>query len=206
MWNIIGCCTACQHKRSPASDNFLKPLCVLGICQVQCTFNMFLPFLKTFVDHGFVENLTEETIQTSEELMLFIKRIHLNRSISSTNMNQASSRSHVLLQLRVIQQLLTGETKESRLTFVDLAGSERQSKTEAKGMRFTEAININLSLSALGNVINSLTSNTKSKHIPYRDSKLTRILQDSLGGNSNKTFYPRFPHFYNFRFVFSRKF
>jgi kinesin family member 17 len=66
---------------------------------------------------------------------------------------------------------------------VDLAGSERQSKTQASGVRLKEAAKINLSLSALGNVIASLTT-PGSKHIPYRDSKLTRLLQDSLGGNT----------------------
>merc|ERR1712126_21174 len=105
-------------------------------------------------------------------------------------MNRDSSRSHSVFTIiveSVIPDVVDANKENIRvgkLHLVDLAGSERQSKTEAKGMRFTEAININLSLSALGNVINSLTSNSKSKHIPYRDSNLTRILQDSLGGNS----------------------
>lgn len=70
-----------------------------------------------------------------------------------------------------------------RLNLVDLAGSERQSKTGSEGQRFREATKINLSLSALGNVIAALTDH-QSTHVPYRDSKLTRLLQDSLGGNS----------------------
>ena len=81
----------------------------------------------------------------------------------------------------------TGETetkiKAGKLNLVDLAGSERQSKTQAEGQRLKEATKINLSLSALGNVISALVDG-KSQHIPYRDSKLTRLLQDSLGGNT----------------------
>ena len=99
--------------------------------------------------------------------------------------NQDSSRSHAIFTIYV-------ETEENeniragKLHLVDLAGSERQSKTQATGIRLKEAAKINLSLSALGNVISSLVDG-KAKHIPYRDSKLTRILQDSLGGNT-KTF------------------
>jgi kinesin family protein 3/17 len=73
--------------------------------------------------------------------------------------------------------------RKGKLNLVDLAGSERQSKTGASGQRLVEATKINLSLSALGNVISALVDG-KSKHIPYRDSKLTRLLQDSLGGNA----------------------
>lgn len=73
--------------------------------------------------------------------------------------------------------------KAGKLNLVDLAGSERQSKTQAEGIRLKEATKINLSLSALGNVISALVD-SKSQHIPYRDSKLTRLLQDSLGGNT----------------------
>merc|ERR1711988_2020042 len=76
-----------------------------------------------------------------------------------------------------------GHIRKGKLNLVDLAGSERQSKTQATGIRLKEAAKINLSLSALGNVISSLVDG-KAKHIPYRDSKLTRILQDSLGGNT----------------------
>lgn len=74
--------------------------------------------------------------------------------------------------------------RASKINLVDLAGSERQSKTEATGDRLKEGAKINLSLTALGNVINALVDGKKGGHIPYRDSKLTRLLQDSLGGNT----------------------
>eukprot|EP01083_Nonionella_stella_P028702 79080_1 len=141
----------------------------------------------------FVENLTEETIQTSGELMLFLKRIQVNRAVSSTNMNHASSRSHVLLQLHVLQQLLTGETKESLLTFVDLAGSEMARKTGAEGERLKEAGYINSSLSTLSRVIEGLgiqhsgKKKTSHQHIPFRDSSLTKLLKVALGGNCKTT-------------------
>ena len=105
-------------------------------------------------------------------------------------MNQSSSRSHSIFQLVLTQRdSLTNHQKQSKLTFVDLAGSERVGKSGASGKVLEEAKKINKSLSSLGNVINALTceSSTATTHIPYRDSKLTRILQDALGGNS-KTF------------------
>jgi hypothetical protein len=101
-------------------------------------------------------------------------------------MNKDSSRSHLLFALHL--ESASGEAGErkyvaSRLNLVDLAGSERLSKTGATGSRMKEGQKINLSLSALGNVISALVEG-RSQHIPYRDSKLTRLLQDSLGGNT----------------------
>lgn len=110
-----------------------------------------------------------------------------NRSTGATLMNADSSRSHSIFTITVemCEQDNEGEEhyKAGKLNLVDLAGSERQSKTGATGDRLKEATKINLSLSALGNVISALVDG-KSKHIPYRDSKLTRLLQDSLGGNT----------------------
>eukprot|EP00061_Rhincodon_typus_P012414 g38135.t1 len=109
------------------------------------------------------------------------------RSVASTNMNEYSSRSHAIFVVTVeCSELgLDGENhiRVGKLNLVDLAGSERQSKTGVQGERLKEATKINLSLSALGNVISALVDG-KSTHIPYRDSKLTRLLEDSLGGNA----------------------
>jgi hypothetical protein len=105
--------------------------------------------------------------------------------------SQTSSRSHSIFTVIIETSQLDPNTGEShirvgKLNLVDLAGSERQSKTGATGQRRLEATKINLSLSALGNVISALVE-ARSQHIPYRDSKLTRLLQDSLGGNTNDT-------------------
>lgn len=110
-----------------------------------------------------------------------------NRKTAATAMNNDSSRSHSLFTIYIE----TGEDdsngeqriKAGKLNLVDLAGSERQSKTKATGATLKEGIKINLSLTALGNVISALVDG-KQQHIPYRDSKLTRLLQDSLGGNT----------------------
>jgi len=110
-----------------------------------------------------------------------------NRSVGATLMNADSSRSHSIFTI-YLEACDTGmdggdHIRAGKLNLVDLAGSERQAKTGASGERLREATKINLSLSALGNVISALVDG-KSKHIPYRDSKLTRLLQDSLGGNT----------------------
>jgi hypothetical protein len=109
-----------------------------------------------------------------------------NRATGATLMNSTSSRSHSLFTI-FMESEEQGPTDiryvAGKLNLVDLAGSERQAKTHAEGDRLKEATKINLSLSALGNVISALVDG-KSKHIPYRDSKLTRLLQDSLGGNT----------------------
>ena len=102
-------------------------------------------------------------------------------------MNEHSSRSHSVFLINVKQENLENQKKLSgKLYLVDLAGSEKVSKTGAEGTILDEAKNINKSLSALGNVIAALADGNKS-HIPYRDSKLTRILQESLGGNAKTT-------------------
>jgi len=105
-----------------------------------------------------------------------------NRTVGSTAMNKYSSRSHSVFTIVVEQHSEEKGTRMGKLHLVDLAGSERLSKTEATGERAKEAAKINQSLLTLGNVISALV--TGSKHVPYRDSKLTQLLHDSLGGNS----------------------
>lgn len=135
--------------------------------------------------HGVhVKGISQAFVSSSKELYSVLDQGSKARSNSITNMNIESSRSHAILQINLSQKQLFDDTiKRSHLFLVDLAGSEKVDKTGAMGQTLEEAKKINSSLSALGNVINSLTDG-KSSHIPYRDSKLTRILQESLGGNS----------------------
>lgn len=107
-----------------------------------------------------------------------------NRKTASTNMNATSSRSHLVFSIVInSRNKQTGQKTIGKLSLVDLAGSERVSKTGATKDRLKEALSINKSLSALGNVISAL-GDGKKKHIPYRDNKLTMLMEDSLGGNA----------------------
>ncbi|DAZ94857.1 TPA: hypothetical protein N0F65_008159 [Lagenidium giganteum] len=146
--------------------------------------------LKENLDTGvYVKDLTCKQVTGVAEIDAVMQQGKKNRSVGATLMNQTSSRSHSMFTITVEacsnaagvdgkQHICVG-----KLNLVDLAGSERQAKTGATGDRMKEATKINLSLSALGNVISALVDG-KSQHIPYRDSKLTRLLQDSLGGNA----------------------
>ena len=147
----------------------------------------------------YVKGLTAFVVKGVKEILNVITVGKRNRTVGETLMNQDSSRSHAIFMITIESSTITTpqgqaspgmENKESastirvgKLNLVDLAGSERQSKTGATGDRLKEATKINLSLSALGNVISALVDG-KGGHIPYRDSKLTRMLQDSLGGNT----------------------
>lgn len=139
--------------------------------------------------------LHEETVISFEEMSMCLHRGSIQRSTASTLMNSQSSRSHAIFTINIEQQVLedevTGEKTEdqeymtAKFHFVDLAGSERAKRTGASGATLKEGISINKGLLCLGNVISALTEDSKkSTHVPYRDSKLTRILQDSLGGNA----------------------
>ena len=110
------------------------------------------------------------------------------RVVGDTAMNDESSRSHAIFTITLEQTTASNEILKSKFQLVDLAGSERQAKTKAEGSRFKEGININLGLFTLGKVISVLGEDNptnRPKHVPYRDTKLTRLLQDSLGGNSH---------------------
>ncbi|XP_071320229.1 kinesin heavy chain-like [Trachinotus anak] len=135
----------------------------------------------------YVKGCTERFVSSPEEVMDVIDEGKANRHVAVTNMNEHSSRSHSIFLINIKQENIETEKKLSgKLYLVDLAGSEKVSKTGAEGAVLDEAKNINKSLSALGNVISALAEGTKT-HVPYRDSKMTRILQDSLGGNCRTT-------------------
>ncbi|XP_050098824.1 kinesin heavy chain [Anopheles aquasalis] len=135
----------------------------------------------------YVKGATERFVSSPEDVFEVIEEGKSNRHIAVTNMNEHSSRSHSVFLINVKQENMENEKKLSgKLYLVDLAGSEKVSKTGAEGTVLDEAKNINKSLSALGNVISALADGNKT-HIPYRDSKLTRILQESLGGNARTT-------------------
>ena len=138
----------------------------------------------------YIENLTELDITSAKKAKEALISGFKNRHVASTNMNRESSRSHLIYTLFLISSFeMDGGliiTRTSRLHLVDLAGSERQKYTNAQGQRIKEAGNINKSLSILGNVINAVIefNENKTKFVPFRDSKLTYYLKDSIGGNS----------------------
>ncbi|CAH2224471.1 kinesin heavy chain [Pelobates cultripes] len=137
----------------------------------------------------FVKGCTERFVSSPEEILDVIDEGKSNRHVAVTNMNEHSSRSHSIFLINIKQENVETEQKLSgKLYLVDLAGSEKVSKTGAEGAVLDEAKNINKSLSALGNVISSLADGSKG-YVPYRDSKMTRILQDSLGGNCRTTMF-----------------
>ncbi|CAK60786.1 unnamed protein product (macronuclear) [Paramecium tetraurelia] len=135
----------------------------------------------------FIKDLNIAVVRTTQEMDKYMQLGTQNRSVGATAMNKESSRSHCIFTVYIECSITDSKGNEritaGKLNLVDLAGSERQSKTQATGDRLKEATKINLSLSALGNVISALVDG-KTQHIPYRDSKLTRLLQDSLGGNT----------------------
>ncbi|KAK7151196.1 hypothetical protein R3I93_012208 [Phoxinus phoxinus] len=144
--------------------------------------------LKESADSGvYIKDLSSFVTKNVKEIEHVMNVGNQTRSVGSTNMNEHSSRSHAIFIITVECSQLgpdgQNHIRVGKLNLVDLAGSERQTKTGVQGERLKEATKINLSLSALGNVISALVDG-RSSHVPYRDSKLTRLLQDSLGGNA----------------------
>lgn len=142
-------------------------------------------------DGTYVSGLREEVVSMPSQVIALLERGTKLRHVGATNMNAHSSRSHTIFRMIIESKAIAGGTDragvlQSTLNLVDLAGSERMSKTGAEGERAKEGAHINKSLMTLGVVINKLSEGVESKggHIPYRDSKLTRILQPALGGNS----------------------
>ncbi|PVV00824.1 hypothetical protein BB560_004780 [Smittium megazygosporum] len=145
-------------------------------------------FLREDAKNGvFVAGLSEHKPKEVQEVMDLVLKGNSNRTMCSTAANAASSRSHAVLQIHVKQKPKASGLKtdiiSATLSIIDLAGSERATVTQNKGARMREGANINRSLLALANCINALCDSKKKRHIPYRDSKLTRLLKFSLGGN-----------------------
>ncbi|KAK2111996.1 Kinesin-like protein kif19 [Saguinus oedipus] len=135
-----------------------------------------------------VAGITEVSTINAKEIMQLLMKGNRQRTQEPTAANQTSSRSHAVLQVAVRQRSrvrnILQEVRQGRLFMIDLAGSERASQTQNRGQRMKEGAHINRSLLALGNCINALSDKGSNKYINYRDSKLTRLLKDSLGGNS----------------------
>lgn len=129
-----------------------------------------------------VSGLIKESVNSVKDVVKLLKKGNESRSTAATDMNEHSSRSHMVLTVDVVSGIQGEEPSTGTLYLVDLAGSERVRKSGVEGDNLKEATQINKSLSALGNVMEAL--DRKASHIPYRDSKLTYLLQDSLGGNS----------------------
>lgn len=149
----------------------------------------YKPEIKEHPDKGiYVKGLSSITVDSYEDMQEIFESGGKHRSVGATALNSDSSRSHSIFTVD-LESCLRSHPRETevyrtgKLNLVDLAGSERQSKSGCTGERFKESTKINLSLSVLGNVISALVDG-KCKYVPYRDSKLTRLLQDSLGGNS----------------------
>ncbi|KXZ43594.1 hypothetical protein GPECTOR_86g388 [Gonium pectorale] len=154
--------------------------------------NTKLPIHESKENGPYVCGLREDIVTSPEQVLQLLESGETNRHIGSTRMNEKSSRSHTVFRMVVESRAVNAESDDagavlvSVLTLVDLAGSERVAKTGAEGIRMKEGTAINKSLLTLGNVINKLSEGAlvTGSHIPYRDSKLTRILQPSLGGNA----------------------
>ena len=171
--------------------------------------------LKTNPNNGLfhIPGLTSFAVKTPSEIRNYVKQGSANRSVSSTNCNQQSSRSHLITIINVLINTPNGKQIESKLNLVDLAGSERLDKSGASGTSAKEATFINKSLSALGDVINARFN--KASHVPYRNSLLTSSLQETLCGDSktlmilqvtpSEVCESKFAHSYYFRSRISKR-
>jgi len=149
----------------------------------------------------FLRDVTYITIKNTSDIENCLERGNKNRHVGQTSMNDQSSRSHslftVYLEIEEKGEGGNSRIKSGKLNLVDLAGSERVGKTNATGQTFDEGKKINLSLTALGSVIDALSQNRK--YVPYKDSKLTRLLADSLGGNTKTVMFANIsPASYNY--------
>uniref|UniRef100_A0A8B9V217 Kinesin family member 4A n=1 Tax=Anas zonorhyncha TaxID=75864 RepID=A0A8B9V217_9AVES len=156
-----------------------KPLCYCMLC---------VCFVVKPMPISYIIGLTERSVAHAQDTVSCLEQGNNSRTVASTAMNSQSSRSHAIFTICIDQKKKSDKNSSfhSKLHLVDLAGSERQKKTKAEGDRLKEGININRGLLCLGNVISALgDENKKGGFVPYRDSKLTRLLQDSLGGNSH---------------------
>merc|ERR1719181_2578374 len=130
-----------------------------------------------------IEHLVEESCRSATETMKVLEKGNEMRHVAATAMNSESSRSHLILIIRIVSvNRETHDQLQGKILMCDLAGSERLKKSEVSGEQQKEAIEINKSLTALGDVIEALTEN--HKQIPYRNHKLTQVMSDSLGGTS----------------------
>ena len=165
--------------------------------------------LREDPDEGIIiNNVTEIITNSMNEILHLLKKGNINRTVEETDANKTSSRSHAILQIKVsFKEKNNGNSnnnivKFGKLNLIDLAGSERAGATKNRGLRLIEGANINKSLLTLGNCINALVEKNQkgSKiYIPYRDSKLTRLLKDSLSGNSRTVMIANIsPFIYNF--------
>jgi hypothetical protein len=147
-----------------------------------------LEIWETREGQTYVKDLYQLEVTSVHDVMAVLNAGYGLRRTNATNMNEVSSRSHTVFTISVVSTQSDGSHPlVGRLNLVDLAGSERVKKSGSEGQRFKEAVHINQSLSALAKVVLSLASGDSSAHVPYRDSKLTRILKDSLAGNSYTT-------------------
>lgn len=175
------------HKTTSAiAQNQEDVLARPGLKEVQDEYQTMNYDIREDADGNvFVKDLSLVPVTKLDEVIALISAGVRVRATHETKMNATSSRSHTVFTVTVVQKdRLTGTAITGMLNLVDLAGSERIKKSESQGIRLKEALHINSSLSALGKVVTALDPSSENTHVPYRDSKLTRVLQNSLGGNS----------------------